>query len=412
MEAIFTFLNSVVNKTKTEFANWPDINWLNPYTAQEFQAKRDNLLYLSGQKTLFKETKPYYHQISKGCKLCGEGQWSCLFITNKCNAHCFYCPTPQINDEIPSTQGLEFNNPESFALYVKHFGFKAVAFSGGEPFLFFDRTLAYLKAIRKICNNSIYIWIYTNGLLATKDKVQELADNGLDEIRFDIGATGYNLEKVKLAKGTIKTITIEIPAIPEEKEKLICLLPEMEDSGVLNLNLHQLRMTVHNSNKLLNRNYTVIPSERPLILESELTALEVISAANKQGIFLGINYCSFYFKNRFQKAGYRKKIATAIVETSKITENGYIREYTGDTISYKTVLLSNAASNFQKLSKIEFEGKKYFYNIVTVFHQKIPLHDQSEIQKLLETEPADIPHNSFLFKVWQYEYIEKGIRDY
>lgn len=412
MEAKYTFLNSIVNKTKTEFANWPDINWLNPYNAKEFQALRDNLLFQSRLDTLFKGTKPYYKQISIGCKLCGEGLWSCLFITNKCNASCFYCPAPQLNDETPSTQGLEFDNPELFAHYVKHFGYKAVAFSGGEPFLFFERTLSYLKAIRKICDNNIYIWIYTNGILATKDKLQVLADSGLNEIRFDIGATGYNMEKVKLAVGIMNTITIEIPAIPEEKERLICLLPEMEDLGVHNLNLHQLRMTVHNANKLTNRNYKVIPAEKPLVLESELTALEVINAANKQGITLGINYCSFYFKNRFQKAGYRKKIAAKIVESNNITENGYIREYTEDTISYKTISLSNSANNLQKPSKIELDGIGYFYSIVTVFQQKIPLKNHAEIQKLIETEPADIPHHPFLFKIWQYEYIEKGFRDY
>ena len=412
MEAKYTYLNSLVNKTKAEFANWPDINWLNPYKAQEFQVQRDNLLFQPAKITLFKETKPYYNHISKGCRLCGEGQWSCLFITNKCNANCFYCPAPQLNDETPSTQGFKFNNPEAYALYLKHFGFKAVAFSGGEPLLFFDRTLAYLKAIRKICKKNIYTWMYTNGILATKDKLKVLANNGLDEIRFDIGATGYKLDKVRMASGLIKNITIEIPAIPEEQVKLISLLPQMVDAGVHNLNLHQLRMTRHNVNKLNSKSYTLIPTERPLVLESELTALEIIHTAQQQGMNIGINYCSFCYKNRFQKAGYRKKIAAKIVNPKSITENGYIRQFKGDSISYRTISLSNSANNSQKLSKIELEGREYFYTIVTVYHQNIPLKDQSNIQKLIETEPTNIPHNPLLFEVWQYEYIEKGLREY
>ncbi len=83
----------------------------------------------------------------------------------------------------------------------------------------------------------------TNGILADETKFKKPAGAGIEEIRFDIGATGFKPDKLKAAKGIVPNITVEIPAVPEEKERLKKLLPEMIASGVTNLNLHQLRLT-------------------------------------------------------------------------------------------------------------------------------------------------------------------------
>ena len=201
MEPYFIYLNNLANRNRNQFEQYPALQWMNSSRAIKAQKKKNNLL--SNTSRLFKDTKPYHNQLSEGCRLCGAGTWSCLFITNKCNAQCFYCPSAQINDEIPATQSLTFSSPESYAEYINYFGFKGVSFSGGEPLLFFDRTLEYLRAIRKHCQPDIYIWMYTNGILATKEKFLQLAEAGLNEVRFDIGATGYRLDKIKLAKGIV-----------------------------------------------------------------------------------------------------------------------------------------------------------------------------------------------------------------
>ncbi len=107
-----------------------------------------------------------------------------------------------------------------------------------------------------------------------------------------------------------------------------------------NLNLHHLRLTKHNRLQTgKNVEYTIISEERPLVMESELAALEIISKAKELGLNIGINYCSFHFKNRFQKAGYRNVVAKKVFPDSSVTENGYIREYRGSSICYYTVKL-------------------------------------------------------------------------
>lgn len=413
MNAYYQWLNALVNKNKSDFAEWSEINWLNPYNSEKFEEQRDHLLRKIGKSVLFKDTKPFYRHISEGCRICGSGKWSCLFITGRCNASCFYCPAPQQIDEIPSTQGLNFDDPANYANYINDFGFEGVSFSGGEPLLYFRRTLEYLKEIRSVGNKDIYIWMYTNGLLADRTDFDLLASEGLNEIRFDIGATAYKLDNIKFAKGKIPVITIEIPAIPEEKEKIIQLLPEMVKLGVTNLNLHQLRLTPHNVENLVKKNYTIVGAEKPIVLESELAALEILNYVKEHGINMGVNYCSFFFKHRFQKAGYRKQIARRLASgEAVITQNAYIREITNDSILYKTMRLQNYEAPEQNMHTGN-RACTFTYTEEVVFRATgLSEYDKKRINELIEIEPREIPGDPLLFRIWQLEYVERGLREY
>ena len=414
MEPFIDYQNSLVNKNKTEFSAYPNIKWLNHNQAVVAQKKRNKLAEKLKGNLLFKETKPYHNHISKGCSLCGQGTWSCLFITGKCNAKCFYCPASQETDGIPTSQNLHFETPEAYAEYINYFKFKGVSFSGGEPLLFFDRTLQYLETIRKNCSPDIYIWMYTNGILADAEKFRKLAAAGLNEVRFDIGATHFNLDKITFAKGIIPNITIEIPAVPEEKEKLKNLLTEMIKAGVTNLNLHQLRLTKHNAPKLLKHNYTYIHAEQPVVLESELAALEIVNYARENNLRIGINYCSFFFKNRFQKAGFRNQIAKALASPNeRITEKGFIREFNENTIGYKAMVIFDKEPARINAKELLLKHKNYDYKSETAL-KPIVVDDQSkaDINEFLQKNSSEIPGEELIFKIWQMEKIENGLREY
>ena len=414
MEAYFGWLNSLVNNNKRDFSDWPQIIWNNPYNSYDFQKQRDEFLKKFEKSILFKETKPFYKQISKGCEICGSGKWNCLFITNRCNANCFYCPAQQQNDETPSAQGMDFENPEEYAHFIKYFGFQGMSISGGEPLLFFNRSVEYLRKVKEIAGGDIFTWLYTNGILAGKEKMKILSDAGLNEIRFDIGATSLKLDKINFAKGVIPNITIEIPAIPEEKERIKLLLPEMIKAGVNNLNLHQLRLTKHNARNIVKRGYTIINAEKPIVLESELAALEIMGFAKENSLKIGINYCSFFFKHRFQKAGYRRQIAEKImIDGFQLTQNGYLRILDEKSIKYKNVKVFDKKPQQGDSEKIVIGGKNYYYISETIFDKEIASAATfQDIKALIIKEPQQIPEDSLLFKIWQLEYIESGLREY
>ncbi|MFW5831347.1 MAG: hypothetical protein ACOCVA_03800 [Prolixibacteraceae bacterium] len=254
--------------------------------------------------------------------------------------------------------------------------------------------------------------MYTNGILADKTKFKKLVNAGIDEIRFDIGATGFKPDKLKAAKGIVPNITVEIPAVPEEKERLKKLLPEMIASGVTNLNLHQLRLTKHNAQKLVPRGYTFIPAEQPVVLESELAALEILNYAQRLQLEIGINYCSFFFKNRFQPAGFRKQIANILAGPDEaITEKGFIRNFDKQSLEYKAILISDKKPAGNSVAELKMKHKTYYFKHETVL-KKTDLHGILKSNSLLKTEPEQIPADSSEFKIWQMEYIERGLREY
>lgn len=321
---------SMVEGNREEYGrSYPALSWVTGKQATEQEKKRAALLKaihtLKGEFGAA-ETKVDTSRLSPGCRTCLAGKWSCLFINGRCNGRCFYCPTPQDEVGDPTTNQLAFDSPEDYAAYVAAFGFTGISISGGEPFLTFERSLAYIRAVRERLGENVHIWLYTNGTRVTRDKLKTLSAAGLDEIRFDIGAIGYNLKKPAMAAGIIPTVTVEIPMVPEEAPRLKGLLAPMAAAGVSHLNLHQLRLTPHNIRHLALRDYTFLHGNRVTVLESELGALDMVRHALEHGIDLGVNYCSFVYKQRYQGAAARRRAAAPLCAPwETLTENGYIR---------------------------------------------------------------------------------------
>lgn len=308
---------------------WPSANG-----TLEAEARRRELIAAMQDHPEFKQVaraaKLYSHALAPGCSHCLAMTWSCLFINNICNASCFYCPSPQSEREEPQTNFLRFAKTRDYADYLVHFGFKGVSISGGEPLMTFDRSLAFLSEVKKRLGEKVHTWLYTNGILLDREKVIRLKYAGLDEIRFDIGATGYSLEKIKLAFGDIPHITVEIPAVPGDCAKMKVLMRQMVDVGVQYLNLHQMRCTPFNCQKILERGeeqaYTFLHGRKVTVLESELVALELLLHGLEQKIPLAVNYCSFVYKNRFQALAARQRAVNYLCKPwEDVTPAGYIR---------------------------------------------------------------------------------------
>jgi len=432
MTPYFKMLNGLIAQIENDYKEYRDqIKWIDYFYQSQAETEKDALINQMGSdlKWAFQKTKPYLNHLSKGCQICGNGFWSCLFITNHCNANCFYCPAKQDYDALPGTQSLDFNSPEDYIEYLIKFGFKGASISGGEPLLYFDRSLDYVKKIRQSLPADFYIWLYTNGILADEKKLKLLADAGLNEIRFDIGATAYKLDKVKMAKGIIPVISIEIPAVPEKIGLLKELLPQMMEAGVTNLHFHQLRLTKHNAPKLLEHQYTYLHGEKAVVLESELAALEIMAFSAQNNYSIGINYCNFQYKNRFQSAGFRKILAELYkLSAEEITENGYLRTIFVDVDGKKIIISCNELMmNRNKFSAVELsyravklKKKNYSSQQILPDHESaivlgkvfLEAADIDEFLALLNQKGTTIPDDEKLFALWQLESIESEWRQY
>jgi pyruvate formate-lyase activating enzyme-like uncharacterized protein len=467
MNALLKYRNDLVERNRLEYGVFYDqLKWLGYYEAIELEAERERILerLKDNIQTGFKGTKTDTTNLSPGCRICGAGEWSCLFINNKCNAHCSYCPAPQETIGVPETQTIDFHTPEEYVAYVRKMGFKGVSFSGGEPFLTFERVKSFLKALREAFGDELYIWMYTNGILSTPQKLKELAELGLNEIRFDIGATNYNLKKVKQAIGIIPVVTVEIPAVPDELERLTEAVKELAEAGLSYLNLHQMRLTPYNLHKLIDKNYKFSHGPRVTLPDSEITALKILEYTRQNNINLPVNYCSYAYKSRYQKSGFRSKLAPFILKPfEEVTEKGYIRNLaivisdwtqfsllhqqlseneqkeihinktTGKAflktrllqhflpvtknilVSYTNMRLSEQTGDIPDVNRIALTAERKIY-IESGFVVNDLSLEPTQANELILLINGEIPQRCFedevLFTIWQHEQIEEGLPEY
>jgi pyruvate formate-lyase activating enzyme-like uncharacterized protein len=308
-----------------------DLRWLTDAEASKANRQRDALLHslAGGVHREFADTKIYTGTLSPGCRICGHGGWSCMFINGLCTANCFYCPQDRgIREERETlADGVTFQSADDYVEYLKLPGFKGVGFTGGEPLLVFDKLCTYLEKIRAAFGQKLYLWIYTNGDLVDRDKLKTLRSLGVNEIRFNISAQNYDLSTVELAVPEMDTVTVEIPAIPEDEEIVMDRMAVMQAIGVRHLNLHQILANEHNYGRLAQRGYTFLHQDPVAVLESELTALALIRHALDGALTLPVNYCGVHYKGRFQNRGTRQRIANQIRKPFEdVTRNGYIRQ--------------------------------------------------------------------------------------
>lgn len=397
----------LIESNRREYGHLYDLlKFASPEQLVAANTERHELLQWLDQRACFgyAGTKVDCSSLSPGCRRCGDGDWSCLFISGRCNGRCFYCPTAQDDDGPPVTNGMAFTSPDEYAAYVSAMGFGGVSISGGEPLMTPDLTLAYLSAVRKRCGDDVHLWLYTNSTLLTAELCSRLKDAGLDEIRVDLGAVSYHLKKLRLAVGCIPTVTVEIPAVPEDEELLKQKMVEMADAGVNHLNLHQMRLTPHNFKPLVERGYTFLHGEKVTVLDSELTALRTVRFGLAQGIPLPVNYCSFPYKRRFQSAAARRRAALSVCASGEaVTESGYLRTISASAVRYFEVALLQNPSYRYPFEKMVLETGRALYM------ERRPVTQEEELSgtELAELEAGKPPERLACF-----EMIESGLAVY
>jgi pyruvate formate-lyase activating enzyme-like uncharacterized protein len=323
--------------------------WLSPAEARAAEAQRAEMLAaLAGRVSVSAQGhKLHTGPLSPGCVICARGGWGCNFINRLCNRACFFCKRDHeglVREPPPETMGYVFRSPEAHVDYVRSLGIEGVGFSGGEPLLEPGRVLAHVGALRRACGRSLYLWMYTNGDRVTREILLALRSAGLDEIRFNLAARGYDLAPLLLAREILPTVTVEIPVIPEDVARLRDLLPGLQAAGVDFLNLHQLSHFKQSFRTLAARGYRVATDPGLTVPGSEEGALSLMHHALDKGLRLPINYCSCRYRELYQARGARMQRARAALRPGEeITDAGYLRTVRRDgdgiTVSYTEAIL-------------------------------------------------------------------------
>jgi pyruvate formate-lyase activating enzyme-like uncharacterized protein len=259
----------------------------------------------------------YLGALSPGCRACKEGSWDCIFTTLRCNLDCEFCYSPLgIGREYA---GSAFGTtPEEIAENHAKTRITGISFSGGEPFIDAPKLLEWVGWFRERCPNR-YTWVYTNGILAVEEHSRRLGELGVDEIRFNMAATGYDhptvMENLEAAARFIRNVTVEIPAIPKHASKLLACLEDWCALGARFLNLHELIYEPgSNSADMCGSRQAIITEDghrSAFNPESRELTLAVMKRVQEEGLPLAVNDCSMQSKLR-QLRGRRRNLVPLV----------------------------------------------------------------------------------------------------
>lgn len=239
-----------------------------------------------------------------GCRSCllGSGL-NPIRKTNKCNLHCKFCynygnlenqrPIPEDMWEIGGTKFYEKDIDLLLDVYGKPSGISYVYL---EPFIEIEK---YYSIIKKFNNEQIHQHLYTNGTLASEETLKLLGQAGLDEIRFNLGASNCSdqvIENIKIAKKYIKYVGIETPITPEffnsflEKKDTI-LKTNLDFINCAELHLNDANINNYKGEDIyISRQGYISP-----IWSRELT-LKLMKLADDEDWDLVVHDCSNYTK--------------------------------------------------------------------------------------------------------------------
>jgi len=262
----------------------------------------------------------YLGGLSPGCRACKDGAWDCIFTTMRCNLDCEFCYSPHAipKDYAGSVFGA---TPDEIGANHARTHITGISFSGGEPFLDVQKLFDWVAYFTSRWPEKYY-WVYTNGLLADEESLHRLGELGLDEIRFNTAASGYDhptvMRNLALASRFIPNVTVEIPAIPEHGSRLLSCLADWCALGVRFLNLHELMYEPGtNAASMTGARRTVVTADghrTTINPQSRALTLAVMERVQEEGLPLSVNDCSLQSKLR-QLRGRRRSLAPLVKAT-------------------------------------------------------------------------------------------------
>ena len=273
----------------------------------------------------------------KGCKSClfGSGL-SAIRKTNRCNIACPFCynfgeldQQEPIGENMWEIGGSRYRLEDLDLLLSIQNKPTGVAYVYLEPFMEIEK---YEGIIRKFHEHGVYQHMYTNGLLATEENLRMLGEAGLDELRFNLGASNCAdtvIEHMKTAKQYIPMVGIETPMTPEFFEAFLAKKSRIFDTGIDFMNCAELHLTVNNIVNYLGENLYMSRLGYISPIWSRNLTLDLMKTAEEEQFPILIHDCS-------NRTKFARDLNLGSREGGWFGASSYAREF--DTIPYEAFL--------------------------------------------------------------------------
>ncbi|MDO5377405.1 MAG: radical SAM protein [Clostridia bacterium] len=190
----------------------------------------------------------------QGCRSCLMGTGlSAIRKTNRCNLECPFCYNygeldciPPIGEGLWEIGGTKFYERDIDLLLSISGKPTGVSYVYLEPFMEIE---AYYGIIGRFRAAGVHQHMYTNGTLATEENLRALGEAGLDELRFNLGATNCAdrvIENMAAAKRFIPQVGIETPMTPQFYETFLRKKDAILAAGIDFINCAELHLNANN----------------------------------------------------------------------------------------------------------------------------------------------------------------------
>lgn len=211
---------------------------------------------IPGLKTL--DNRTYYvgpeENFPEGCRSCLTGTGlSAVRKTNRCNLSCPFCYNygeldcqPPIGEGMWEIGGMKYREEDVELLLSIQKKPTGVSYVYLEPFMEIE---AYYGIMERFHRAGVHQHLYTNGTLATEDNLRALGESGLDELRFNLGATNCAdevIDAIALAKRYLPRVGIETPMTPDFWEAFHAKKRRILATGLDFINCAELHLNPNN----------------------------------------------------------------------------------------------------------------------------------------------------------------------
>ena len=240
----------------------------------------------------------------KGCLSCLMGTGlSAIRKTNKCNLNCPFCydfgemeSIPPIGEGLWEIGGTKFYERDLELLLSIQKHPTGVSYVYLEPFMEIEK---YYGIIRTFHEAGVHQHLYTNGTLATEETLRALGEAGLDELRFNLGASGCADKVIALmatAKKYIPQVGVETPMTPAFYKAFLQKKQAVVDTGIDFINCAELHLNPNNIANYAGESLYLCRQGYVSPIWSREIAFAIMRMAAQEGWNLVVHDCSNHTK--------------------------------------------------------------------------------------------------------------------
>lgn len=320
--------------------------------------------------------------IPKGCQQCLEGTKVVLFLNGICQKplHCaWYCPISEERRGKDTTfaDEIKITSKEELLEEINQIKAKGMSITGGEPLLEanLEKTLDYIKYIKSTKGKKFHIHLYTNGINVNESIAKELAEAGLDELRFHPPIEKW--ENIKLALNKGMSVGAEVPVIPDEDymKNLEEFILYLDSIGAKFVNLNEFEFVFPNSELLKKKGFKLKKGTIASVENSKEAAIDLINKMAPK-TSLKIHFCSIVTKDHWQlEKRYLRRATTIKLPFEEITEEGLLLfgqiEGDGENLKVTYNMLTHDLKIQKKL--IYFEGNNIKLPVYVILDDNVTI---------------------------------------